>query len=62
MPRSYLEIMGVIGRIRIAKPPMYNVTAESQGLSWELKVAAQERQKLFLQELEGRLIAPPHLR
>ena len=38
------------------------VTAEShlsQGLSWELKVAAQERQKLFLQELEGRLIAPP---
>ena len=38
---------------------MYHVTAESQGLSWELKVAAQERQKLFLQELEGRLIAPP---
>ena len=29
--------------------PMYNVTAESQGLSWELKVAAQELQKLFLQ-------------
>ena len=37
---------------------MYHVTAESQGLSWELKVA-QERQKLFLQELEERLIAPP---
>ena len=38
------------------------VTAEShlsQGLSWELKVAAQERQKMFLQELEGCLIAPP---
>ena len=38
------------------------VTAESylsQGLSWELKVAAQERRKLFLQELEERLIAPP---
>ena len=38
---------------------MYHVTAESQGLSWELKVAAQERQKLFLQELKERLIAPP---
>ena len=38
---------------------MFHVTAESQGLSWELKVSAQERQKLFLQELEGCLIAPP---
>ena len=38
---------------------MYHVTAESQGLSWELKVAAQEHQNLFLQELEGPLIAPP---
>jgi len=34
-------------------------TADGQGLSWELKVAAQESQKLFLQEIEGRLIAPP---
>ena len=38
---------------------MYHVTAESQGLSRELMVAAQERQKLFLQVLEERLIAPP---
>ena len=35
------------------------VTAEGQGLSWELKVAAPEGQKLFLQEIEERLIAPP---
>ena len=34
-----------------------NVTAEGQGLSWELKVAAQESQKLFLQEIEERLIS-----
>ena len=33
-------------------------TAEGQGLSWELKVAAQERQKLFLQEIERNFIAP----
>ena len=32
-------------------------TAEGQGLSWELKVAAQESQKLFLQEIEERLIS-----
>ena len=32
-------------------------TAEGQWLSWELKVAAQ-RQKLFLQEIEERLIVP----
>ena len=37
---------------------MYHVTAEGQGLSWELKVAAQEHQKLFLQEIEEHLIAP----
>ena len=37
---------------------MFHVTAKSQGLSWELKVAAQERQKLFLQEIKERLIAP----
>ena len=30
------------------------------GLSWELKVAAQECQKLFLQELEGHLRASLH--
>ena len=41
---------------------MCHVTAISQGLSWELTVAAQERQKfnrLFLQEIEEQLIAPP---
>ena len=36
----------------------HTVTAEGQGLSWELKVAAQERQKLFLQEIEERFFAP----
>ena len=36
----------------------HNVTAKGQGLYGELKVAAQERQKLFLQEIEERLIAP----
>ena len=40
---------------------MHHVTAERQGLSWELKVAVQERQKLFLQELEEPLIAPQQL-
>ena len=30
---------------------MFHVTAESQGLSCELKVAAQERPKIFLQEI-----------
>ena len=35
------------------------VTDEGPGLlSWELKVAAQERQKLFLQEIERNFIAP----
>ena len=34
------------------------VTSEGQGLSWELKVAAQDRQRLFLQEIEERFIAP----
>ena len=33
-------------------------TAGGQGLSWELKVAAQECQKLFLQEIKEHLIAP----
>ena len=37
---------------------MYHFTAEGQGLSWELGLAAQVRQKWFLQEIEGRLIAP----
>ena len=36
---------------------MYQI-AGGKGLSWELKVAAQERQKLFLQEIKERLIAP----
>ena len=36
----------------------HTVTAEGQGLSWELKVAAQERKKLFLQEIEERFFAP----
>ena len=34
------------------------VTEEGQGLSWELQVAAQEHQKLFLQEIEASFIAP----
>ena len=33
-------------------------TDKDQGLSWELKVAAQERQELFLQEIEASFIAP----
>ena len=33
-------------------------TAGGQGLFWELKVAAQERQKLFLQEIKECLIVP----
>ena len=33
-------------------------TAGGQGLFWELKVAAQESQKLFLPEIEEHLITP----
>ena len=36
----------------------HNVTAKGQGLYGELKVAAQERQKLFLQEIEEHFFAP----
>ena len=37
----------------------HTVTPEGQGLSCELKIAAQERRKMFLQEIEERLMAPP---